>query len=300
MELQDLSMFVAVAEVGSFSEAARRLGVTPSAVSKGVARLESGLGVRLLARSTRQVGLTREGMAFRDRCRPILADLNEARDEVLSAGTAPAGRLRISLPTALSQRKIIRALPVFLKRYPAIHLDISTNDRPVDLIAEGVDIAVRVGEMADSSLVIRRLGRPPYATCASPDYFAEYGIPQTVEDLADHQCLGRFVDHVGRVRSWCFRQEGREMDWEPVGAITIDRAEGLGIAALHGLGIIQVNRYIVEEDIAAGRLVEVLKDFAPAGSPLQVVLPPGRQNVPRVRVFVDFLVELFADCDVAD
>lgn len=293
-------MFMAVAEVGSFSEAARRLGVTPSAVSKGVARLEGGLGVRLLARSTRQVGLTAEGSSFRDRCRPILSDLAEARDEILSAGAAPAGKLRVSLPTSISQLKIIPAMPRFLARYPAIQLDISITDRPVDLIGEGVDVAIRVGEMGDSRLIARRLWRPPYVTCASPTYLARAGEPRSLEDLVQHQCLGRFVDHLGRVRSWTFRQDGVGVEWEPRGQMTVDRAEGLATAAVAGLGIIQVNHYIVEEDLLAGRLVEILSDFAPAGPPIQAVMPPGRQNVPRVRAFVDFAVELFAGCRNAD
>lgn len=293
-------MFMAVAEVGSFSAAARRLGVTPSAVSKGVARLEGGLGVRLLARSTRHVNLTAEGTSFRDRCRPILSDLAEARDEILMAGAAPAGRLRVSLPTSMSQLKFIPALPRFLALYPAIQIDINVTDRPVDLIGEGIDVAIRVGEMGDSRLIARKLWQPAYVTCASPAYLARKGTPQTIEDLVDHQCLGRFVDHMGRVRNWVFRREGATFEWEPRGQVTIDRVEGLATAAMAGLGIIHLNHYVVEEDLKAGRLLQILGDYASPGPPIQAVMVPGRQHVPRVRAFVDFAVSLFATCTNAD
>lgn len=293
-------MFMAVAEVGSFSAAARRLGVTPSAVSKGIARLEGGLGVRLLARSTRHVNLTVEGTSFRDRCRPILSDLAEARDEILMAGAAPAGRLRVSLPTSMSQLKIIPALPRFFALYPAIQIDINVTDRPVDLIGEGIDVAIRVGEMSDSRLIARKLWQPAYVTCASPAYLARRGTPKTIEDLVDHQCLGRFVDHMGRMRNWVFRREGALTEWEPRGQVKIDQVEGLATAAVAGLGIIHMNHYIVEEDLNAGRLVQVLADYASPGPPIQAVMVPGRQNVPRVRAFVDFAVSLFATCQNAD
>lgn len=300
METQDLSIFLTVAESGGFSPAAQRLGLTPSAVSKAVARLECDLGVRLLARSTRRVALTEEGRQFRERCQPILADLMEAREALAAAGAAPAGRLRLSLPTALGHLKIVPALPGFLARYPDITLDVRLSDSPADLIEGGIDVAVRVGEMADSRLIVRRLWRPPYATCAAPAYLARAGKPQQLEDLDAHECLGRFVDHLGRVRPWRFRVAGQPVEVMPRGRLTLDRAESLCAAARAGAGIIQVNRYIVEDDLTAGRLVPLLETFAPPGPPLQAVTLAGRQSVPRICAMVNFLAGLFHNCPDAE
>lgn len=280
-----LMAFAAAVEAGSFSAAARAIGTSPSAVSKGVARLEQRVGVRLFQRSTRALSLTQEGAAYYDRIAPLLRALDEASDVVQPADIAQ-GMLRVSAPGDLGRILLEPVVGKFLPRHPGLKLEMSFADRHVDLIREGYDIAIRAGRIADSDLTARRLAAVPLVLVASPAYLARRGVPDTVDALHDHAhvryMLGgkafpiRFVD--GTVLN-------------PDGVFDADNSVALRIAALGDLGVIQILRLFVQGDIDAGRLVPVLPL-----QPLPLVTVSalhafGRQAPARARLFIEFLAE---------
>ncbi|OAP38197.1 LysR family transcriptional regulator [Sinorhizobium glycinis] len=293
MDRQDaMAVFLAVVEEGDFSAAARRLRMTPSAVSKIIGRLETRLGVRLLQRSTRSISLTAEGHSYAESARRILSDLDEA-ELAIQPGAEPRGRLRVSLPSAFGHRLIVPMLPDFIGRYPAIELELDFSDAIVDLVNGDADVAVRVAAQSDSTLVTRRLAPNRRVICAAPSYLERRGIPKTPEDLEKHVCLG--ITARGRLNIWEFDEGGRRRAMRIRSSVEANSTEALRRLALAGIGIVRLSEILVGPDISEGRLKPVLTDCNHAeAEPISVVYPHRRFLSPRVRVFVDFLVEQFA------
>ena len=285
--LAGIEHFVAVAEARSFREGARRLGLSAAAVSKAVARLEQALGARLLERSTRSVVLTREGEVFLARCRQALDALQAGADEVGAAGEVPVGAVRVSASPVLA-RPLVQALPRLRARHPRVEVELSLTDRLARLVEDEVDIALRLGPLVDSPLMARRLRSPRWVTVASPALLARVGALRRPDELGGLPCLG-FVSPAGAVVGWTFAGEATPtLSF----AVRLDLGEHLVTAAVAGLGFAQVFDFMAVEDLAAGRLVEVLGEHAAPGPALHALWRPGRQALPRVRVLLDWLVEL--------
>lgn len=281
--MQSLSIFIRVVEAGSFTAAARLIGATPSAVSKSMARLEQRLDARLFQRSTRAFGLTAEGEAYFERVAPLVRALEEA-DEVLGPEACASGRLRISLPADFG-RLLVHALTTrFRRAHPGVRLDISMSDRRVDLIREGYDAAIRIGEVADTGLFARPLGTLPMVLVASPAYLAEHGTPQAISDLADHA----HVRYLLRGRPFPIRfEDGAQLS--PDGVFDTDSGEAMRIAARNGMGIAQLLRASVAEELADGRLAPVLPDHPLPSVPAQILHAFGRTTPARAAVLFRFL-----------
>jgi DNA-binding transcriptional LysR family regulator len=294
-QMDDMAAFLRVLDRGGFAPAARDLGLTPSALSKLVARLEGRLGVRLLTRTTRRLAPTPEGEAYAARARDILALVEAAEAEVTAGRARPRGHLRVNTGTAFARHRLVPILPEFFARYPEITLDLCVTDRRVDPVAEQADVLLRVGALEDSSLIARRIADARRVICAAPAYLAERGTPRRPEELAEHDCL--VLHGLARLTAWPFRAAPPAgiQTMAVRGRATTDSAEALRDMALAGLGIIRVSEYLVARDIAEERLVKLLAaEHLPEEVPVWALMAPGRQRVPRVRAFVDFVAEQVA------
>ncbi len=281
-----MQAFARVVERRSFAQAASDLGLPRSRASEAVQQLERRLGVRLLARTTRSVTLTAEGEDYYRRCLAILSAIDEA--DAAATRTVPAGPLRIDVHGRFAQEHLLPGLPGFLERYPGIRLHIGEGDRLIGLVAEGVDCAIRVGEPADSGLVGRKLGVLAEGTFASPGYLARHGVPASLDDLDGHRMIGFVSTATRAVMPFEFRIDGvvRRI-LLPVSVTVTATATNAGLARL-GLGLVQVPRYRVARELAAGELVEVLAEYPATDSPVYLLYPEGRQLSPRVRIFIDW------------
>ncbi|MDR6125901.1 DNA-binding transcriptional LysR family regulator [Sphingomonas sp. SORGH_AS802] len=287
-----LALFASVVEEGSFSAAGRTLGLTPSAVARAIDRIEARLGVRLLLRSTRALTLTAEGQAYLLAARRILADLDDAEQQIADQG-APRGRLRISAALAHGRLCVVPLLGDFARAYPHILIDIALTDTLVDVAAGQADVAIRFGPLADSGLTARRLSEARRVIVASPDYLARAGTPMVPEDLHAHNCLNFNFRRAEPI--WPFRRDGRDFALSVDGGIVANNGETLGHLAAAGVGITRVGRFSVAAEIADGRLVPLLEDYNPGDVELiHAVFVGGSTTPARVRVFVDFLVERLA------
>ena len=286
--MRDINAFVHVAEAKSFTTAAEQIGLSRSAVGKSIARLEDRLGVRLLQRTTRSVSLTGEGAVFHERCVRILADLDEAEMSMLSHSQAPRGRLRLELPVSFGRLYVLPVLSEFMNRWPELSVNVSFNDRYVDLIDEGVDLAIRLGGTDDGRLMTRLLARHRLVTCASPAYLERHGIPQSIDQLADHSCLA-FI-HGGRPVEWRFNVDGQLRSIAIGGRFGATNAEALRDATLAGFGIARMATFLVSDDLRAGRLLPFLDEVSADGPSVRAVYPSSRHLSPKVRAFIDELV----------
>lgn len=286
-----LQAFVKVAETGSFSEAARRLGLSKSMISRQVSALEADLGVRLLHRTTRSLSPTEAGRAYLERCQRILADLDEANQLVSRLQSMPRGRLRVNAPLSFGIGHLAQSIPAFLERYPEIELEMGMTDRYVDLVEEGWDVAVRIGRLADSSLIVRRLASVRIVVAAAPAYLDRKGVPVHPQDLGEHDCL----THNGRgIAGWHFvTPEGTPLLVDIGGRFASDNGDVLRVMALAGLGVVMLPTFFVGEDIRAGALVPLLDRFVPQDASLNAVYPHARHLSPKVRAFVDHLAATF-------
>lgn len=291
-KFNDINIFVRSAQTRSFSVAAQHLGMSPSAVSKAVMRLEESLGIRLMNRTTRKITLTDDGAAFYERCRQILGELEEAELELKRAQSTPIGTLRIDLTTELGQLHIIPALPQFIKRYPDLKLNISLSNRMADVIEEGIDVVVRIGVGPDSSLIMHGLGTARFIVCAAPNYLKRYGIPQTLEELKHHNCISFVSPWTGRVFDWQFQNDGQQISIPVEGNLCLNNGKSLLDIALAGVGLVQVYNYIAGEAIAQGKLKPVLENYVAPGSLISVVYPQKRHLSAKIRAFIDFMSEL--------
>ncbi|WP_447777440.1 LysR family transcriptional regulator [Variovorax boronicumulans] len=281
-----LESFVRAADLQSFARAGRDLGISASAVGKNVARLEAQMGVRLFHRTTRQVRLTAEGAMFHERCRRILDELGDARAMLQDAVATPRGRLRVSLPT-IGYRFLLPILPAFKARYPEIELDLDFNDRLVDVVAEGVDVAIRSGELVDSQLVARRLGPFSFVLAASPAYLAEHGKPQVPADLVRHSCLRYKFVTGGKIEDWDLPGLPPQL---PPGLVCNNMEAMLG-AAVAGLGIAYMPDFLARDALRRGELQRVLAPHLVRRGQFSALWPSSRQLSPKVRAFVDFASE---------
>ncbi len=281
-----LESFVRAADLQSFARAGRDLGISASAVGKNVARLEAQMGVRLFHRTTRQVRLTAEGAMFHERCRRILDELGDARAMLQDAVATPRGRLRVSLPT-IGYRFLLPILPAFKARYPEIELDLDFNDRLVDVVAEGVDVAIRSGELVDSQLVARRLGPFSFVLAASPAYLAQHGVPQVPADLARHRCLRYKFVTGGKIEDWDLPGLPPQL---PPGLVCNNMEAMLG-AAVAGLGIAYMPDFLARDALRRGELQRVLAPHLVRRGQFSALWPSSRQLSPKVRAFVDFAGE---------
>lgn len=288
----DMTAFVRAVELGGFSTAARDMGLTPSAISKLVTRLEDRLGVRLLNRTTRKLALTPEGEAYFHRSQRILADIQEAEDEVARFRAQPKGLLRVNVGTAFGMHQLAPALPEFLGAHPEVQVELTVTDRVVDLIEEGADLGIRLGTLPDSSLVARKICDVERVVCASPAYIGKHGTPRRPDDLLRHNCLA--ISYSPSLRRWPFASGDEVRHLEVSGNVSANTAESLLQLALLGVGIIRLSDVIVGEAIRDGRLVALLQDVHHAEPlPLHAVYPHGRHRSPRVAAMIDFLVERF-------
>lgn len=285
---REMQALCRIAETGSFARAADDLGLTPSAMSKLVGRLESRLGIRLVTRTTRRLSLTSEGATYVDRARDILAAVEDAEHEVMAHAAEPSGLIRVNTGTAFGRHVLGPLVPEFLERHPKITLDLGIADRQVDLIAEQWDVAIRMGQLGDPSLVARKIGESSRAICASPAYLERHGRPQSPAELARHNCI--VVSGFPYLRRWPFATpEGVNLQ-EVGGNLTTDSADVIVDMMLAGLGIGRLARLTVARHIAEGSLVEILTDQHRIDPfPIHAVMPPGGNRSPRVRAFIDFL-----------
>ena len=282
-----LAMFAAVVEQGSFSAAGRLLGLSPSAVSRTIDRIEARLGVRLLLRSTRALSITAEGQAYLQAARRILADLDDAEQQIADQG-APRGRLRVSAALSHGRLCIVPLLGEFAALYPHILVDIALTDTVIDVAAGQADVAVRFGLLADSTLTARKLGETRRLIVASPDYLARFGEPQVPEDLHRHNCLNFNFRRAEPV--WPFLRDGREFALTVKGNIEANNGETLGQLAAIGVGIARVGAFSVAQEIAEGRLMPILEAFNPGDVEIiHAVFVGGATTPARIRAFVDFL-----------
>lgn len=284
-----MTIFVQVAELRSFAAAGQRLGISASAVSKGVARLELKLGVRLFQRSTRSVSLTAEGALFLDRCRRILAEIAAAENELASTTASPQGRLRVSLP--LVSGLMWPVLSAFANHYPQIELDLDFSDRLVDVVDEGFDAVVRTGDLSDSRLMSKRLGVSRFVCVGAPDYFERHGTPERPEDIARHACLLHRIPSTGLLEKWSLLRGDEDADMRPPPSMTSNHLETLRHMAIQGHGIAYLPDFSVRPALDRGELVTVLDEWAGSSSTFWLLWPSNRQLLPRVRAFVDFMAE---------
>lgn len=292
--LQAMQLFTRVVELGSFTRAAEQLDISRASASTLIKQLETHLGVRLLQRTTRQVSPTLDGDSYYRHCREILAQIEEAESALAQVAHRPRGRLRIDLPASLSRLVVLPALPDFQARYPDIRLEVGSGDRRVDLVGEGVDCVVRIGELKDSTLVARPLPPLEQVTCASADYVARHGRPASLEQLAGHRCVAYLSPTTGRLDPLAFPVEGREQPWDLPADLAVNHGEAYVAACEAGFGLIQVPRYHVSRQLVAGTLVELLPDYRLPPLPMTILYPHHRHLTPRLRVFIDWLVALFA------
>ena len=287
--IEDSLAFVRAAEARSFTVAAAQLGLSRSTIGKRITRLEARLGVRLLQRTTRSVTLTGEGAVYYERCVEILQALEAAEAAMVARGVSPTGRLRLDVPVSLGRLQVLPVVHRYMRRWPAVTVSVSFNDRFVDLIEEGIDVAVRVGGMVDSNLVSRTVAPHRLVTCAAPDYLGRCGTPAAIEELAGHECLA--FQQAGRASEWRFRVDGEIRTVAVDGRLRSGNAEALRDAVVAGLGIGQLATFLISDELLTGRLVPVLAEFAAEGEPLSVVYPVRRLLPPRVRAFVELLSE---------
>lgn len=287
--LQQFLSFAQTARRGSFAQAARDLGSSPSTVAKSVARLEQALGVQLFHRTTRRVTLTADGERLFRRCERVLAEVEDLQAEAAGVRATPSGTLRIDLPITYGRRIVMPLLADLARRHPGLRLDVRLQDGYADLVRDGLDLAVRVGPLRDSSLVARRIDSQQLVLLASPAYLRDRGRPLRVEELAGHDAIVFRLPSSGRDRPWQLRQGRRTVELHPVHRVQLNDGEGMVAAAVEGLGLAQVPDHMAADELARGQLVEVMAAHRPPAMPIFAVTPSSRLLPPRVRAALDAL-----------
>ncbi|CAI1112378.1 D-malate degradation protein R [Serratia quinivorans] len=292
-QIQAMRIFTRIVELGSFSRAAERLQLPRATVSNALKRLEQRLGVRLLIRTTRQVQVTSEGTLYYQRCVQLLGALEEADTLFSHHKLQPSGKVRIDMPHSLAREIVIPALDDFYQRYPDLTLALGANDTNVDLLREGVDCVLRAWETEDDSLVARRIAMLPQLTCASPAYLATFGVPQSIDQLQQHQTVGYFSLASNRNYPLEFCRNGKVELRELPARLSVSGADAYTSGCRAGMGLIQAAHYSLAPWLQKGELVEVLAETPPPPMPIYIMYPPGRFLAPRVRVLIDWLIWLF-------
>lgn len=291
-KIQSMQVFVRVAELNNFTRAAESLGLPKGSVSRLVQQLEARMSARLLHRSTRRVQLTQDGQVFYERCKELLANMDELESMFQTNPTTVSGKIRVDMPLTMATNLVLPRLSEFLNRYPALEIEFSSSDHRVDVVREGFDCVVSVGHLKDSGLIARTLGELSVVNCASPDYIKRYGQPEHPDHLANHAMVN--YDHALRSRGNEFEYlEGKELKRvKSGGAITVNSTVTYTAACLSGLGIIQVPRIGVQGYLEQGRLVLILPRFLPPPMPVTLVYPHRRHLSRRVKIFMDWLREI--------
>ena len=296
-KLQAMALFVRIVDTGGIARAAESLGIPSATATTLIQKLEASLGVKLLNRTTRRVGVTPDGTAYYTRAKGILAEVQDAEEALSQRSSAPQGRVRVDAPTLIARSVIVPALPRFFAEYPDIELALACNERHFDLVAEGIDCALWIGEIDDASLVARRVGFLYFATCAAPSYIATHGLPTHPRELAQHRCINHFSPRTGERVEWVFSKDDERVRAVFPGHLALEDENSYVTAAEAGLGIAQMPAFAVKEAMERGALDLVLAEWFPEPSPLHVVYPQSRHLSRRVRVFVDWLAALISEHD---
>lgn len=289
MDLAAISAFVSVGDNGGFRAAAAALGMTSGGVSKAVSRLEAKLGVTLVARTTRSVRLTSAGVVFHARCKAILADLDQAGQEAAEGSAVPQGRLVISVSMSFGRMRVLPVIADYVRQYPQVEVEVRLSDRLVDLVAEGVDLAIRIGPLPDSSLIAARIGQTGYVLCGSPEYLAATGVPVHPDDLHRHSVVGYVTPGTAIRFTYRFLVDGAARTMTLRSRLIMDDGEALVGAAARSVGLVMVNDYLVEQQLADGSLVRVLPEFEMSPVPISVVYLPTRNPSPAAGAFIVML-----------
>lgn len=289
--LQDLEVFVQVVNSGNFAKAAVALDINPSAISRRISQLEDQLGVRLFNRTTRSLSLTEVGERYFNRCLRILADLEEADREAKQHSEAPQGSLHVSCSTMFAHRHLLTWIPEFLTHYPRLSIQLVLTDDVIDIVGEGIDVAIRVSELADSSLITRRLVSDRRIICASPAYLDRYGTPKTPDDLADHNCLALNA-YKTTLNQWRFRDPVGLREISVGGNFTVNSGVALYEAVLAGLGIGRVTMFLANQALRSGQLIRILSEYEEESDVgIYAIFPSSRYLLPKVQCFIEFLVK---------
>ncbi|MFM0342676.1 MULTISPECIES: LysR family transcriptional regulator [unclassified Paraburkholderia] len=286
-----MEIFVAVVEAGSLTAAAERFDISSAMVGKHIRSLETRLGTRLLTRTTRRQSLTEIGRQYYEQCRRILADVKDAESLAEAMAAAPRGVLKVTVPLTYGVEVFAPAMTEFLTAWPDITLELDLSNRMIDLVEEGFDASVRIGQLPDSSFVARPLKAYRMRACASPAYLARAGTPRTPEDLVQHECLG-FL-HWGREGLWRLGGESATECQLRAGRFRANNGQALKVAALHGFGLVLQPEALLAREIASGELVSVLEDYLPEGAPVHLLYPRDRRATPKLTSFIDFVIERF-------
>ncbi len=294
-QLTAMRAFVRVVEVGTFTRAAQLLDLPKPTVTKLIQQLEAHLHAQLLNRTTRRVTVTMDGAAYYERALRVLGEIDELDQSMASSQTRPSGRLRMDVSAAIATQIILPALPRFHARYPEIQLDMGLSDRPADLIGENLDLALRAGAIQDQSLIARRIGEMQLVACATPGYLAQYGTPQHPNELeTGHVTIGYRSAGMSRILPFDFIGATETVEITCPYVVSVNEGIGYLAAGLAGLGLMQLPLFMAHEHLVAGRLVPILPGWSLAPRPLHIIYPPNRHLSNKVRVFVDWLAELFA------
>jgi LysR family transcriptional regulator for bpeEF and oprC len=294
-QLAAMRAFARVVEAGNFTRAANSLGMPKPTVTKLIQTLEAHLRTKLLNRTTRRVLVTPDGAAYYERANRLLAELDELDGSMTLSQSSPKGRLRIDVSASLAMLVIIPALPAFHARYPDIQIDLGASDRAVDLVGENVDCVVRGGALVDQSLVARRIGEMNFITCAAPAYLDRHGVPRHPSDLRDkHHAVAYFNPGSGRFHRFDFTRNGERVEIDARYIVAVNEANAYVAAGLAGLGVMQAPSFMVHDHLKTGALLPVLPGWTSEPAPLHVVYPPNRHLSNKLRVFVDWVADLFA------
>jgi LysR family transcriptional regulator for bpeEF and oprC len=291
--LQSMRLFARLAELGSFTKAAESLDIGRPQVTRYIQELETSLGVRLFQRTTRKVALTAEGERFYERVQEILADISAATSMFDRTGATLSGRLRVDIPTAFAQLEFIKALKEFTGTFPGINMVLGVTDRAVDLIGEGIDCALRIGDLPDSTLIARPIAMATMVTCAAPEYLHEHGEPETLDDLAAHRGVNFLSGQSNRTLPWHFSVKGQDRAFVSNAGITVTESHAYVQCGVSGFGIIQAPGITVAEYLDSGALVEILRPYRPAPRPVSLLYPSRMHLAPQVQVFIEWLQERF-------
>jgi DNA-binding transcriptional LysR family regulator len=286
-----MKVYCSVVENDSLADAARKMNVSPSVVSKHLSALEDHLGVRLLNRTTRRISITEEGTAYYERCKQIITDVAEAEIEVSSAHTAPRGLLKITAPVTFAHRHLTPHLPKFLDMFPEVEVQVQVNDRVVDLVNEGIDLAIRISQLKDSSLIARRLAPNRRYIAATPEYLERNGTPKSVDDLKDHRLITWPPGNP--LNDWHFLIDGVDRIIKVKGAIAVNEGDAILTTLLAGGGLGMTQEFLAGPFVKEKKLVPLLEEIVREDNPIYAVYPSSRHLSPKVRAFVDFLVETY-------
>jgi LysR family transcriptional regulator for bpeEF and oprC len=296
-KLLAMQVFARVVETGALTRAAHSAGISNATATTLIQQLETNLGVKLLNRTTRRVSVTADGAAYYPRCIAILDQIRETEEDLAQRRGAPSGRLRVEVPTLMARLVIVPALASFFSRYPEIDVQLGCSERRSDLVEEGIDCAVWSGELIDSALIARRIGLLYFATCASPAYLDVHGRPRHPDELERHRCVNHFSPRSGEIFDWVFARDGTRLKISLRGDIALDDENSYVAAAEAGLGIAQIPAFVLKHALERGNLELLLGEWFAEPAPLSVVYPGNRHLSGKVRAFVDWVAELFAEHD---